>query len=113
MRAGDARGAGRPRFGRTERLAWADVEGDAVRAWQKAEVGWVELHDTATEGGHDARAARFLCDQDVDVVLRHHIGANDAHMLERMGIAVRVGVGGDARSAVAEVDEVPTGANVR
>ncbi|MGO9207084.1 MAG: NifB/NifX family molybdenum-iron cluster-binding protein [Candidatus Limnocylindrales bacterium] len=63
--------------------------------------------------GGRALLARFLRDQDVDVVLKHHTGANGAHMLERMGIAVRVGVGGDTRSAVAEVDEVPTGANVR
>jgi predicted Fe-Mo cluster-binding NifX family protein len=101
-----------PRFGRTERLALASVEGDPIRAGQEVEAGRGELDDTGAEGGDHARAACFLHDRNDDVVLKHHIGANSAHMLERMGIAARVGVDGDVRSAASEEDELPAGANL-
>ena len=56
--------------------------------------------DAGPEGGHHARVARFLQDHRIEVVVAHHMGEPMAQMLDRMGIDVRLGAGGDAGRAV-------------
>jgi predicted Fe-Mo cluster-binding NifX family protein len=88
------------RWGRAARVAVARVRDGSLVSWQAFDVGWDGLHDLTTEGGHHARVARFLQDQQVEMVVADHMGVEMAHMLERMGILVRLGAGGDARQAV-------------
>jgi predicted Fe-Mo cluster-binding NifX family protein len=88
-----------PRWGRAARVAVAEVRDGSVVTWREFDVGWDRLHDETTEGGHHARVARFLKDYAVGAVVAGHMGAEMAHMLERMGILVRLGAEGDARQA--------------
>ncbi len=88
-----------PRWGRAARVAVAEIRGGAVVAWQEFEVAWDRLHDETAEGGHHARIARFLRDAKVETVVASHMGGEMAHMLDRMGIRVSLGNGGDARQA--------------
>ena len=88
-----------PRWGRAARVAIADVEGGTLASWREIDVAWDDLHEQSTEGGHHARVARFLREQGVQAVLAHHMGPDMLHMLERMGLSVRLGVSGDARAA--------------
>lgn len=94
-----------PRWGRAERVAVANVSGGRVAEWQEEEVGWNRLHDAGTEGSHHARVARFLQDHRVEMVIAHHMGAGMQHMLDRMGLAVRLGAQGDARAAASAAEE--------
>ncbi len=89
-----------PRWGRASRVAIAGVEAGALVRWEEFDVGWGDLHDAGTEGSHHARVARFLRDHHVEAVVAHHMGEEMHHMLERMGLAVRLGAAGDARTAV-------------
>jgi predicted Fe-Mo cluster-binding NifX family protein len=86
-------------WGRAARVGVANVEGETVDRWQEFDVGWDELHDTGTEGGHHARVARFVREHAVQLVIARHIGPDMLHMLERMGVAVQLGASGDARQA--------------
>ena len=88
-----------PRWGRAARVAIADVEHGTLASWREVAVAWDDLHDRGTEGGHHARVARFLREQGVQTVLAHHMGPDMLHMLERMGLTVRLGASGDAREA--------------
>ena len=72
---------------------------DGIDDWQEYDVSWDSLHDTGTEGSHHARVARFLRDHHVEAVAAHHMGAPMAHMLQKMGITVRLGETGNARDA--------------
>ena len=54
-------------WGRAPRVAIADVEGGVVKSWQEFEVGWGDLHETDTEGGHHARIARFLGEHEAEI----------------------------------------------
>ena len=89
-----------PRWGRAHRVAVTAAGGGAITNWEEFDVSWDTLHDTGPEGVHHARVARFLIDHRVDTVLAHHMGGGIAQMLEKMGVTVRLGVGGDARQAV-------------
>jgi predicted Fe-Mo cluster-binding NifX family protein len=89
-----------PRWGRAQRVAVADVNGDTIAGWEEFDVGWDGSHDAGGEGQHHARVARFLQEHRVERVVADHMGPGMAQMLEKMGIAVRLGAGGDARSAV-------------
>jgi predicted Fe-Mo cluster-binding NifX family protein len=86
-------------WGRAPRVAVADVKDGSVLAWEEIDVAWDRLHDETTEGGHHARVARFLRDHHVETVAAGHMGQPMVHTLERLGIAVRLGVDGDARQA--------------
>ncbi|HLB45271.1 MAG TPA: NifB/NifX family molybdenum-iron cluster-binding protein [Candidatus Limnocylindrales bacterium] len=86
-------------WGRAPRVAVAAVDNGQVVGWQEFPVGWDQLHDEGTEGGHHARVARFLRDQQIAVVAAGHMGAPMVEMLERMGISAVLGVTGDARLA--------------
>jgi predicted Fe-Mo cluster-binding NifX family protein len=89
-----------PGWGRANRVAVAEVADGRVVDWREITVAWDRLHDTTTEGGHHARVARFLLDNRIDTVMAHHMGEGMRRMLDRMGIGVRLGIGGDARQAV-------------
>lgn len=92
-----------PRWGRARRVAVVQIEGGAIVEWRDHEVGWDRLHDEATDGSHHARVATFLREQGIDVVMAHHMGEGMRRTLDRMGIAVRLGVQGPARSVVASL----------
>jgi predicted Fe-Mo cluster-binding NifX family protein len=87
------------RWGRADRVAITEITGDAIGAWQEYEVGWHALHDAGTEGSHHARVARFLREHHVEAVVANHMGTPMVHMLDRMGVKVRLGAMGDAREA--------------
>ena len=89
------------RWGRAERVAVATVGEDGIGDWQEFEVGWSTFHDAGTEGSHHARIATFLRDHEVEAVVAHHMGPPMAHMLQKMGIGVRLGMEGNARAAAA------------
>jgi predicted Fe-Mo cluster-binding NifX family protein len=88
-----------PRWGRADRVAVADVADGEIRDWQEFTVGWGTLHDQGTEGAHHARVARFLRDNQVQVIAAHHVGPGMQRMLDSMAIRVVTGLGGDARGA--------------
>ena len=73
------------RWGRAERVAVADVSGNAIESWHEFDVGWGSLHDSGTEGGHHARVARFLREHEVGAVVANHMGPDMEHMLGKMG----------------------------
>jgi predicted Fe-Mo cluster-binding NifX family protein len=77
----------------------ADVREGSILAWEEIDVEWDRLHDETTEGGHHARVARFLRAHHVEAVAASHMGQPMVHTLERLGIAVHLGVDGDARQA--------------
>ena len=89
-----------PRWGRAARVAVVRLDGGRIVSWSEHRVAWDELHDVASEGGHHARVARFLAQHGVGTVVADHMGPPMVAMLGRMGIAVRLGAGGDARRAV-------------
>lgn len=88
-----------PRWGRAERVAVSDVDDGTIVGWQEYAVGWDRLHDAGTEGAHHARVARFLRDQQVDVVVAEKMGPDMARMLGKLDVVVRLGATGDARTA--------------
>jgi predicted Fe-Mo cluster-binding NifX family protein len=87
-------------WGRAPRVAVARVESGDVADWQEYDVHWDSLHDEGTEGGHHARIARFLQDHGVQAIVAGHVGPGMLQMLPKMGVALRLGASGDARSAV-------------
>ena len=89
-----------PRWGRANRVAITDVTGSRIETWDVYDVRWDALHDAGTEGSHHARVARFLQEHQVRAVVANHMGEPMVHMLERMGVKVRLGAVGDAREAV-------------
>lgn len=86
-------------WGRAARVAVAEVVDGGVRSWEEFDVGWDRLHDQGTEGGHHARIARFLTEHRVEQVVAGHMGPPMQQMLERMGLATKLGAVGDARRA--------------
>ena len=92
-----------PRWGRADRVAVATVSQDGIDDWEEFDVGWGSLHDAGTAGSHHARVARFLREHGVEAVAAHHMGAGMTHMLEKMGLTVRLGETGSAREAAARV----------
>lgn len=96
----EADGAVDPRWGRARRVAVADVDHGVLSEWVVHEVGWDVSHDAAGEGSHHATVARFLREHGVQMVVANHMGPGMVHMLDRLGIAVRLGASGAAREAV-------------
>lgn len=88
-----------PRWGRAERVAVARVGRVGIETWDEFDVGWDQLHDSGSEGGHHARVARFLRAHDVEAVVANHMGAEMENMLRKMKIAVHLGASGRAREA--------------
>jgi predicted Fe-Mo cluster-binding NifX family protein len=89
-----------PRWGRAQQVAIATVEAGTITGWEEFDVSWDTLHDTGPEGAHHARVARFLREHQIDTVLAQHMGEGMAHMLQKMGVTVCLGIAGDARRAV-------------
>lgn len=89
-----------PRWGRAARVAVAEVRDGELARWEEIEVGWDALHDLGSEGGRHARVARFLQEHGTEVVVANHMGDPMVHMLGAMGVDVRLGAGGDARTAI-------------
>lgn len=87
------------RWGQARRVAIARVEAGAVSEWQEFDVGWDRAHAAGTEGAHHARVARFVRDHGVETVIAARMGPDMAHMLDRLGVSVRLGAQGDARAA--------------
>lgn len=87
-------------WGRAPRVAVARVESRNIADWQEFEVRWDALHDEGTEGGHHARIARFLQEHGVEAIVAGHVGPGMLQMLPKMGVVLRLGASGDARSAV-------------
>jgi len=96
----DVDGSIDPRWGRADRVAIAQASPEGITDWQEFDVGWSTLHDSGGEGSHHARVVRFLREHEVDAVVAHHMGPGMVHTLERMGLPVHLGAGGDAREAV-------------
>ena len=96
-----------PRWGRAARVAVARVDAGSVSSWEEYDVGWDQLHDVGTEGGHHARVARFLRDHHVGVVVAHLMGAEMLHMLGEMGVQVQLEAAGDARGAAVAAGHGP------
>ena len=92
-----------PRWGRTERVAIADVEGDTIVSWEEFAVSWGTLRQSGSERAHHARVARFLRQHGVETVAARHMGEDMRNMITRMGITVRLGATGEARQAAAMV----------
>jgi predicted Fe-Mo cluster-binding NifX family protein len=88
------------RWGRARTVAVARVESGAISDWQEFDVGWDRAHDEGTEGAHHARVARFVRDHGVETVVARRMGREMLHMLDKLGIVVRLGATGDARQAV-------------
>jgi predicted Fe-Mo cluster-binding NifX family protein len=92
-----------PRWGRAERVALAEVTPEGIESWRELDVGWGSLRESGSEGSHHARVARFLREHQVEAVAADHMGADMEHMLDKLGIEVRLGAGGDAREAALEM----------
>lgn len=89
-----------PRWGRADRVAVAEITQGQITSWEEFDVGWDALHDAGPEGSHHARVVRFLREHGVEVVAAGHMGQGMVHIMDRMGIKVLLGAGGDARHAV-------------
>lgn len=93
---GDQVGGG---WGRAARVAVAEVSGETVSSWRVYDVAWDRLHDEGPEGSHHARIVRFLREHGAQVVVTGHMGPGMQHTLAKLGVAVHLGVVGDARAA--------------
>ena len=87
-------------WGRADRVAIAEVGDSGVGTWEEFEVGWDKTHDVGEHSEHHDRIARFLTDHHVACVVAGHMGPPMVQMLGQMGISVRLGATGEARSAV-------------
>lgn len=94
-------------WGRAPRVAVVRVEDGAVADWRELDVRWDVLHDEGTPGGHHARVVRFLREHQVDTVLAAHMGDGMRNTLDKLGITVRLGADGAARTAVAAAADLP------
>ncbi|NHI19378.1 hypothetical protein H9L10_12805 [Phycicoccus endophyticus] len=86
-------------WGKAERVALASVRDGAVLTWDERDVGWDRSHDAGTHGSHHARIVRFLREHAVEAVAASHMGPPMEHTLERLGVAVLLGVDGDGEAA--------------
>ena len=89
-----------PRWGRADSIAVVDVVDGKIENWQESDVSWSVLHDEGTPARHHARVARFLLDNNVEVVIAHHVGDGMVRMLDTMGIGLHLDAEGAAREAV-------------
>ncbi len=87
-------------WGKAKSVVVATVEADEIVDWRPYEVAWDLLHDEGTPGAHHARVVTFLQAHDVEMVLVDHVGDGMRRMLPSMGVELREGVQGDARSAM-------------
>jgi len=88
-------------WGKAPTVAIASVEDGTITSWRTEAVHWDVSHDEGTPGSHHARVARFIQDNNVTAVAAGHMGEPMQTMLTKLGVAVRLGVDGDARAAAA------------
>ncbi len=94
-------------LGRAPRVAIARVEDGSIQSWSEHETRWDVRHDEGSEGSHHARIARFMTENGVEMVVAGHMGPPMVQMLGRMGVAVRLDGGEDARAAVLTASSSP------
>lgn len=92
-------------WGRAQTLALAGVEGREITSWRTERVDWDVSKDQVSEGRHHARVAAFIRGNAVTTVVARHMGDDMERMLTKLGVTVRLGIAGDARSAVISVCE--------
>jgi predicted Fe-Mo cluster-binding NifX family protein len=95
-------------LGRAQTVALADVREATVAHWTEVPVGWGDLHGSGPEGTHHARIVRFLVENEVAVVVTSGLGEGMRRTLDKLRVAVRTDLAGDARAAaLAAVAEAP------
>jgi predicted Fe-Mo cluster-binding NifX family protein len=85
-------------WGKAPTVALATVDDGQISGWRTESVNWDVSHDAGTPGSHHARVARFIQDNAVTTVAASHMGEPMQNMLTKLGVHVRLGVDGDARS---------------
>jgi predicted Fe-Mo cluster-binding NifX family protein len=90
-------------WGRAQYVAVAELDPTGVLDWHEHHVRWGEAHEASAEGSHHALIARFLREHGVSIVLAGHMGPPMQHILEKMGVTVRLCISGDARVAARAV----------
>ena len=96
-----------PSWGRADRVAVAAIADGRIASWEELVVGWGGLHDSAGEGEHHARIARFLQTHDVQAVVAGHMGPPMQNMLAKMRIELHLGAAGPARDATLQALAIP------
>ena len=86
-------------WGKARTVALATITDGEISNWRRDRVRWDLSKAQATEGAHHAVVARFIRDNDVTMVVAHHMGTGMATMLTKMGALVFQGAEGDARAA--------------
>ena len=89
-----------PRWGRANWIALAEVSGGKIVGWNEKEVLWDKLHDEGTDGAHHARIAKFIKENQVEMIVVDHMGDGMVRMLKTMEIPVIFGASGSARAAI-------------
>lgn len=101
-----------PHFGRTSKMALADVEEGQITRWQEVDTPFPEMHGDQPhhhEGGHKPNPShqetikQFLVEHDVDVVFVHHAGPGLQKVIDETGIKVVTGAQGNARDIIQEL----------
>lgn len=87
-------------WGKAVTVALATVDDGSITDWRTEAVNWDVSHDEGTPGSHHARVARFIQDNAIATVVADHMGEPMRNMLGKLGVAVRLGASGDAKSAV-------------
>ena len=97
-------------LGRAQTVALADVREATVADWTEVPVGWGDLHGSGPEGTHHARIVRFLVENEVAVVVTSGLGEGMRRTLDKLRVAVRTDLAGDARAAAlaAAAEATPT-----
>jgi predicted Fe-Mo cluster-binding NifX family protein len=88
------------RLGQANTVAICQVSNGVVTDWTEHVVGWDATYGIETLGVHHPRVIRFLQQQHVDAVVADHLCDVMQTTLPKLGIAVHLGVTGDARGAV-------------
>jgi predicted Fe-Mo cluster-binding NifX family protein len=89
------------RLGQANTVAICHVADGQVTDWTEHVVGWDTTYGIETLGVHHPRVIRFLQDHHVDTVIADHLCDVMQSTLPVLGIAIHMGVTGDARAAVA------------
>ena len=89
-----------PRWGRANWIALAEVSDGKIVGWNEKEVLWDKLHDEGTDGAHHARIAKFIKENQVEMIVVDHMGDGMVRMLKTMEIPVAFGASGSARAAI-------------
>jgi predicted Fe-Mo cluster-binding NifX family protein len=97
-----------PRLGQAPRVAVCRVDAGAVSDWTEHAVAWDTTYGVDVLGVHHPRVVRFLRDQQVDTVVAADVCESMQQVLGSIGVTVRTGYAGDARTAVQAAMEAAT-----